>query len=109
MVRNVHGGGFGTAAVYRAYGSPAEPARAAAILGGMTLGRKMAYQTAAMIIGLLMISAASLWGINRLYADYAGVATEAYGQLREVYEIRSDVRAAEQLLATTPPQRELAG
>jgi len=75
----------------------------------MTLGRKMAYQTAAMIIGLLMISAASLWGINRLYADYAGVAIEAYAQLREVYDIRADVRAAEELLTTTPPQRELAG
>jgi signal transduction histidine kinase len=75
----------------------------------MTLGRKMAYQTAAMIIGLLMIGAASLWGINRLYADYAGVAIEAYAQLREVYDIRSDVRAAEELLTTTPPQRELAG
>ena len=43
----------------------------------MTLGRKMAYQTVAMIIGLLMIGAASLWGITGLSTDY-GVAMEAY-------------------------------
>jgi signal transduction histidine kinase len=59
--------------------------------------------------GLLIISAASLWGLHRLDADYAGVAIDAYGQLRDVYDIRSDVRAAEELLTTTPPQRELAG
>ena len=77
--------------------------------GAMTLGRKMAYQTAAMIIALLMISAASLWGINRLYADYAGAALDAYEHVRGVHDIRTELRAAEALLGTVPPQRELAG
>ena len=75
----------------------------------MTLGRKMAYQTGAMIAGLLTIGAASLWAIHGLQADYAGVSAGAYRQLRDVYDLRSDVRAAEALLGTTPPQRELAG
>src|SRR2546428_2268424 len=81
----------------------------------MTLGRKMAYQTGAMIIGLLMISAASLWGINGLSTDY-GVAMEAYQELRHVYEIKSYTEAASSFLtAPDPPpgrgddRREKAG
>ena len=74
----------------------------------MTLGRKMAYQTGAMIVGLLLVSAASLWGINGLSTDY-GVATEAYQDLRHVYAIRSYMETADKLLNAPRPQQPGAG
>src|SRR5688500_5095074 len=73
----------------------------------MTLGRKMAWQSGATVVGLLLVSAASLWGINGLTADY-GVALDAYQELRHVYEIRSHLQAASKLLSSDPPNRELA-
>jgi signal transduction histidine kinase len=74
----------------------------------MTLGRKMAYQTGAMIVGLLLVSAASLWGINGLSTDY-GVATEAYQDLRHVYAIKSYMETASKLLTAPRPQQPGAG
>ena len=74
--------------------------------GRMTLGRKMAYQIAAMIVGLLLVSAASLWGINGLSTDYS-VALEAYQELRHVYEIKSYMETARKLLTAPQPQRDL--
>ena len=35
----------------------------------MTLGRKIAWQSGATVVGLLLVSAASLWGINGLTAE----------------------------------------
>jgi signal transduction histidine kinase len=74
----------------------------------MTLGRKMAYQTGAMIVGLLLVSAASLSGIIGLSTDY-GVAMEAYQELRHVYAIGSFMETAKKLLNAPHPQQSPAG
>jgi two-component system NtrC family sensor kinase len=71
----------------------------------MTLRRKMAVQIAAMIVGLLLVSAASLWGLNALYAGY-GLAWEEYQELRYVNEVRTHLQMARTLLGLPDPQRE---
>jgi signal transduction histidine kinase len=71
----------------------------------MTLRRKMAVQIAAMIVGLMLVSAASLWGLNALYAGY-GLAWEEYQQLRFVNDVRTHLQVAEGLLGVLEPQRE---
>ena len=68
----------------------------------MTLRRKMAYQIAAMIVALLLVSGAALWGLNGLHEDY-GVALEGYQRLRQVYEAGSHLATAQRLLATPNP------
>jgi signal transduction histidine kinase len=73
----------------------------------MTLRRKMAVQIAAMIVGLLLVSAASLWGLNALYAGY-GEAWQEYKQLQYVNSIRTNLQVAEGLLSALEPQREEA-
>ena len=65
----------------------------------------MAVQIAAMIVGLLLVSAASLWGLNALYAGY-GLAWEEYQQLRFVNDVRTHLQVAEGLLSVLDPQRE---
>src|SRR5438874_9183768 len=74
----------------------------------MSLRRKMSFQIAAMIVGLLLISAASLWGLNGLQADY-GVALIGYRELREVYgQVGSHLATARTLLSTAHPDRDAA-
>ncbi|MGE5611230.1 MAG: sensor histidine kinase [Bacillota bacterium] len=68
----------------------------------MTLRRKMAYEITAMIIGLLLISAASLWGLNGLHQDF-GSAIQGYEELRSVYELSSHIATARTLLALPHP------
>ena len=69
----------------------------------------MAYQIAAMIIGLLLISGASLWGVNGLHHDY-GSAIAGYEELRRVYEIGSHITTARTLLRLQQPEeREAIG
>lgn len=63
----------------------------------MTLRRQMVYQIAAMIVALLLISAASLWGVNGLRQEY-GSAIAGYEELRELYEARSHVLTARTLV-----------
>ena len=70
----------------------------------MTLRRKMAIQIAAMIVGLLLVSAASLWGLNALYAGF-GRAFEEFEDLKYVNEVRTHLQIAEGLLNATEPQR----
>ena len=71
----------------------------------MTLRRKMAVQIAAMIVGLMLVSAASLWGLNALYAGY-GQAWEEYKQLRYVNDVRTHLEVADGLLRVPEPQRD---
>jgi signal transduction histidine kinase len=73
----------------------------------MTLRRKMAYQIAAMIVGLLLVSGAALWGMRGLRQDY-GVAVRGYEQLREVYRIGSHLETARTLLGLSTPDRRRA-
>ena len=65
----------------------------------------MAVQIAAMIVGLLLVSAASLWGLNALYAGY-GQAWKGYELLKFVNDVRTDLQVADSLLRVLEPQRE---
>jgi signal transduction histidine kinase len=60
----------------------------------------MIYQIGAMIVGLLLVSGAALWGLNALDQDF-GTALEGYGDLRMVFEVASHVTTARALLATS--------
>jgi two-component system NtrC family sensor kinase len=71
----------------------------------MTLRRKMAVQIAAMIVGLLLVSAASLWGLNALYEGYGQVQDESL-ELRLINEVRTHLQMARTLLKLADPQRE---
>src|SRR5258706_15685108 len=71
----------------------------------MTLRRKMTLQIGAMLIGLLLVSAAALWGLNGLRSDF-GIASAGYRELREMYEAASHVATARTLLLAG--DRELA-
>jgi two-component system, NtrC family, sensor kinase len=65
----------------------------------------MTMQIAAMIVGLLLVSAAALWGLNGLNQDY-DVALESYRELRAVYgEVGSGLATARELLRATPGER----
>ncbi|HWE03225.1 MAG TPA: HAMP domain-containing sensor histidine kinase [Tepidisphaeraceae bacterium] len=70
----------------------------------MTLRRKMGLQIAAMIVGLLLVSAAALWGLNALHEDY-GSAVAGYQELREVYEVGSRLATAKTLILPDHPDR----
>src|SRR3954452_2208502 len=63
----------------------------------MTLRRKMTLQIGAMLVALLLVGAAALWGINGLHQDY-GVALEGYQRLRQVYEASSHLKTAQRQL-----------
>ena len=71
----------------------------------MSLRWKMALQIGAMIIGLLLVSAASMWGLNGLHQDY-DVALASYYELRQVYaEVGVPLATARELLRTSPEER----
>jgi signal transduction histidine kinase len=68
----------------------------------MPLRWKMAALIACMIVGLLLVSAAAMWGINGLHQDY-GVALARYQELREIYgEVGSHLTTARELLVASP-------
>lgn len=64
----------------------------------------MAVQIAAMIVGLMLVSAASLWGLNALYAGY-GLAWKEVQQLQYVNSVRTHLLIAEKFLMAAEPQR----
>ena len=68
----------------------------------MTLRRKMALQILAMIVGLLLVSGAALWGVNGLHQDY-GLALQGYQELRHVYTVGSHLATAKSLLTLPDP------
>jgi signal transduction histidine kinase len=63
----------------------------------MTLRRKMGLQITAMIVGLLLISGASLVGLNGMQEDY-GAALQGIQQLRQTYEVASHLGIAKATL-----------
>ncbi|HZK80303.1 MAG TPA: HAMP domain-containing protein, partial [Humisphaera sp.] len=73
----------------------------------MTLRRKMGLQIAAMIVGLLLVSGAALWGLDALHEDY-GSAVAGYQELREVYEVGSHLATARTLLSPDHADRARA-
>jgi two-component system NtrC family sensor kinase len=66
-------------------------------MDAMTLRRTMAYEITATIVGLLLISGASLWGLNALHQDFDS-SIAGYQELRQVYEVSSHVATARTLL-----------
>jgi signal transduction histidine kinase len=68
----------------------------------MTLRRKMGLQITSMIVGLLLISGASLWGLNGLRQDY-GAAVAGYQELRQIFEVGSNVAISRALLTAQKP------
>lgn len=62
----------------------------------------------AMLVGALLISGASLWGIEGLEQDY-DTTQSSYESLRQVYgEVGTELGVARELLATSPGFRALA-
>jgi signal transduction histidine kinase len=52
----------------------------------MTLRCKMIYQIGAMIVGLVLLAIAPLWGIVSLHEDFGG-AVRGFHELRDLYEV----------------------
>lgn len=74
----------------------------------MSLRRKMTVQIGAMIVGLLLVSGASLWGLNGLHQDF-GLALASYHELRQLYqEVGIHVAAAVAVLNSQHPDRARA-
>jgi signal transduction histidine kinase len=69
----------------------------------MTLRQKISWQLGAMLVGLLTLGGASLWGIRAVHQDY-GVALDAYQRLRDVYGVVSRLHSAATLLQWPHPQ-----
>jgi signal transduction histidine kinase len=63
----------------------------------------MLLQSGAVLLGLLLVSAASLWGIHAMTQDFSG-ALRGYEQVRRLYEVASHVTLARHLLAADVPQ-----
>ena len=68
----------------------------------MTLARKMIAGTAALILGLMLLAAAALWGIAGINRNL-GQALTAYETVRRTYEVGLDVAQAREMLQTNPP------
>src|SRR5262245_31429641 len=69
---------------------------------GMMLRHKIILQIGALIVSLLLISGASLWGINGLHHDF-GLAVRNYERLRWLYEIGQHVRSAQRAINQPVP------
>lgn len=63
----------------------------------MSLARKLALRIAALLIGLLLLGGASLWGLIGL-SGYFNVAEDEYDQLRAVYAVGNHAVAARLLI-----------
>lgn len=68
----------------------------------MTLRQKIFGQVAATLVGLLLVSAAALWGINALHQDY-GVALDGYHRLRQAYVAGTHLQTAQKFLLFRHP------
>src|SRR5689334_15590238 len=74
----------------------------------MSLRVKVGLQIVTMLLGALLISAAAVWSINGVEQDY-DVALAGYDELREVYgSVGSNVLVAQELLITSPADRDRA-
>ena len=68
----------------------------------------MGLQIACMIVGLLLVSSAAMWGLNGLHQDY-GQALSGYEELRDVYaDVGVPLAMARELLNVSPANREWA-
>src|SRR5687768_16483016 len=69
----------------------------------MTLRQKISWQIGTMLVGLLLLGGASIWGINAVDQDY-GVALDGYQRLRQAYGAGTRLRTAQTLLQWPHPQ-----
>ena len=68
----------------------------------------MTFLIAAMLVGMLLVSAASLWGLNGLRQDY-GIALASNDELRRVYgDVGAHLATAKELLSASPDERARA-
>jgi signal transduction histidine kinase len=72
----------------------------------MTLRRQLIVQIVALLVGMVLIAATALWGLNGLRQDFS-IALESYEKLREVYEIGYHVAAARRMQAWGAPYGQL--
>jgi two-component system NtrC family sensor kinase len=68
----------------------------------MSLARKLALRTAALVVGLALLGAASLWGLVALTGHFE-TASDQYERLRRVYEIGHNAASARMLSRLSPP------
>src|SRR5688572_12282826 len=64
----------------------------------MSLGRKLAFKLAALVVGLAALAAVTLWGVSGIEVSLRR-ATAQQEQLRRVYEVGIDVARAREVLA----------
>jgi signal transduction histidine kinase len=72
-----------------------------------TLRRTLIYQTAGVILCLLVVSVAAVWGIQGLTQDLT-LTSRSHERLRDVYEIGSHVATARTLVTLAKPELEEA-
>ena len=63
----------------------------------MTLRRKMVNQIIVMVVAVLLIGGASLWGLTGLTAEF-DAAIRGYEELRQVFDVEAHVRTGQRLL-----------
>ncbi len=68
----------------------------------MTLRRTMVIEIAATIAALILLTAASLWGLHAIHQDF-DAALAGYHELRQVYEVGSHLTTARALLTLPHP------
>ncbi len=69
----------------------------------MKLSHRMSWQLGLLVAGIVVLAAASLWGVRGLGADLTR-ALARYRQLRIIYEIGLPAAAARQAMAAGPPR-----
>jgi len=72
-----------------------------------SLRRTLIYQTAGVILCLLVVSVAAVWGIHGLTQDLT-LTSRSHERLRDVYEIGSHVASARTLVTLAKPELEEA-
>ncbi|HEX8912463.1 MAG TPA: ATP-binding protein [Humisphaera sp.] len=69
----------------------------------MTLRQKISWQIGGMLVGLLTLGGASLWGIRAVHQDY-GVALDGYVRLRHAYGASARLHTARTMLQWAHPK-----
>jgi two-component system, NtrC family, sensor kinase len=69
----------------------------------MSLRRKLVYQITGLVLSMLLVGCAALWGFEALRSDFSA-ALDGYQRLDDLNRVGSHVAAARMLLETAPPQ-----
>jgi len=71
----------------------------------MKLRRQLIGQIVALLVGMVLIALAALWGLNGLRQDFS-VARHAYNELRDVYEVGYHIAQARRIQSFGVPYRQ---